>query len=108
MDENKKIKFAVLGAGHIGKRHAEMISRETEGELVAMIDVRTKDECNAEMYEVPFFDSIEALLSSDVDFDVVNVCTPNGLHASQSIKALEAGKHVVCEKPMGLSNNWKA
>ncbi len=105
MDENKKIKFAVLGAGHIGKRHAEMVSRESEAELVAMVDVRTKSECNAEMYDVPFFDSIEALLDADIDFDVINVCTPNGLHAAQSIKALEAGKHVVCEKPMGLSKD---
>jgi predicted dehydrogenase len=42
-------------------------------------------------------------LSSGLDFDVVNVCTPNGLHAAQSIAALDAKKHVVCEKPMGLT-----
>ena len=52
---DKKIKFAVVGAGHIGKRHAEMICREAEGELVAMVDVRSKEECNAENFNVPFF-----------------------------------------------------
>ena len=36
---NEKVKFAVIGAGHIGKRHAEMISRDPEGDLVAMVDV---------------------------------------------------------------------
>ena len=37
-----KIKFAVIGCGHIGKRHAEMISRNEESELVALIDVKKK------------------------------------------------------------------
>ncbi len=98
-----KIKFAVVGAGHIGKRHAEMIRRENEAELIAMVDVRSKDECGVTEFDVPFFNSVEELLASNLDFDVVNICTPNGLHASQSITALEAKKHVVCEKPMGLS-----
>ena len=99
----KKIKFAVIGAGHIGKRHAEMIRREEEGELVAMVDIRSKEECGAQEYDVPFYKTIEELLASGLDFDVVNVCTPNGLHADQSLAALTAKKHVVCEKPMGLS-----
>lgn len=100
---SEKIKFAVVGAGHIGKRHAEMIRREEEAELVAMIDVRTKEECGAHEFGVPFFNSLEELIASGIEFDVANICTPNGLHAQQSIVALEAKKHVVCEKPMGLS-----
>jgi len=98
-----KIKFAVIGTGHIGKRHAEMIRRDAEGELVALVDPRGKEACGAQEFEVPFFSSIEELLTSGLDYDVINVCTPNGLHAEQAKKALEAGKHVVCEKPMGLS-----
>ena len=101
--ENKKVRFAVVGSGHIGKRHAEMISRDAESELVALVDIRSMKECDAEHFNVPFFNSIEELLSENLNIDVINVCTPNGLHAEQSIKALEAGKHVVCEKPMGLS-----
>lgn len=100
-----KIAFAVVGAGHIGKRHAEMIRREPEAELVAMVDVRSRTECGAEDFQVPFFNSIEELLASDLKFDVVNVCTPNALHAPQSLLALEANKHVVVEKPMGLSKD---
>ncbi len=99
------IKFAVVGAGHIGKRHAEMIRRESETELVAMVDIRTAEECGATDFNVPFFSSIEELLASGIEVDVINVCTPNGLHAAQSLLALEAGKHVVCEKPMGLSKD---
>jgi UDP-N-acetyl-2-amino-2-deoxyglucuronate dehydrogenase len=101
---NEKVKFAVVGAGHIGKRHAEMISRDPEGELIAMVDVRGREVCEFDK-DVPFFTSIEDLLASGLEFDVVNVCTPNGLHAEQSIKALDAHKHVVCEKPMGLSKD---
>ena len=105
MQDNQKIRFAVVGAGHIGKRHAEMISREEEAELVAMIDIRTKEECEAERFEVPFFNSLEELIESGIEFDVANICTPNGLHASQSLVALQDKKHVVCEKPMGLSKD---
>lgn len=105
MLKTQKIKFAVVGAGHIGKRHAEMISRDEEGELVAMVDIRSAEECGAAHFNVPFFDSIEALLASGIEFDVVNICTPNGLHAAQSIAALDAKKHVVCEKPMGLTKD---
>lgn len=101
----KKIRFAVVGAGHIGKRHAEMIRREEEAELTAMVDVRTPEECGAEQFDVPFFSSLEELFNSDVEFDVVNVCTPNGLHGTQSLAALSKGKHVVCEKPMALSKD---
>ena len=102
---NKKIKFAVVGAGHIGKRHAEMIKREDEAELIALVDIRSQKECAAEDFDVPFFSSIEELLDSALNIDVVNICTPNGLHAAQSLKALEHKKHVVCEKPMGLSKD---
>ncbi|TNE55467.1 MAG: Gfo/Idh/MocA family oxidoreductase [Bacteroidetes bacterium] len=99
------IKFAVVGAGHIGKRHAEMIRRNDESELVAMVDIRDKKECGLEDLEVPLFHSMDELLASGLEFDAVSICTPNGLHAEQSIKALEAQKHVVCEKPMGLTKD---
>lgn len=104
-NQNSKVKFVVIGAGHIGKRHAEMIRREEEAELVALVDIRTKEECGAESFDVPFFSTIEELVASNLDFDVANICTPNGLHAKQSLEALTAKKHVVVEKPMGLSKD---
>lgn len=98
-----KIKFAVVGCGHIGKRHAEMVVREPNAELVALCDVKAKDELGIEMYNVPLFSDIDSLLSSEQVFDVVNICTPNGFHAEMAIKAIESGHHVVIEKPMALS-----
>jgi len=103
MQRNEKVKFAVVGSGHIGKRHAEMISRNDESVLVAMCDILPKEKLGLENYDVPFFSSIDELLNSDIKFDVLCVATPNGLHAEHSLKALEKGKHVVCEKPMALT-----
>jgi len=98
-----KIKFAVVGCGHIGKRHAEMISRNEEAELIALCDIKEKEELGIEKYDVPFYSSIEELLPAVADADVISICTPNGLHAEQSILALNAAHHVVCEKPLGLT-----
>ncbi len=101
---SQKIRFAVVGSGHIGKRHAVMISQNPESELVAMADVNPALASEIlEKFDVPFFNSIEELLASGLEFDVVNICTPNNFHAPQSIAALEAGKHVVVEKPMALT-----
>ncbi|HTB05390.1 MAG TPA: Gfo/Idh/MocA family oxidoreductase [Bacteroidia bacterium] len=102
---SNKIKFGIVGCGHIGKRHAEMVSRNPDTELIALCDVLPKDKLGLENYTLPFYNSIEDLLAAHNDIDVISVCTPNGLHAAHSIKALEAKKHVVCEKPMALKKS---
>lgn len=100
--EDQKIKFAVVGCGHIGKRHAEMISRNPECELSALIDVKAKDYLKIENYNVPFYSSMDEFLKTDGSADVINIATPNGSHSEQALLALEAKKHVVIEKPMAL------
>src|SRR5665213_4292728 len=100
---SKKIKFAVIGCGHIGKRHAEMIDRNDDSELVALCDILPKEKLGLDVYTVPFFNTPEAMFSAGLEIDVVDICTPNGLHAIHALKALDAKKHVVCEKPMALS-----
>ena len=104
MKENKRVRFAVVGCGHIGKRHAEMIVRNERSELVALCDVKPREALGIEEYnEVPFFSSLQELLDGMPEVDVVNVCVPNGLHASISLLALRASCHVVIEKPMALN-----
>ena len=103
MNTDKKIRFAVVGCGHIGKRHAEMITRDEKAELVALCDIRPKEELGVEAYPVPFAKNLEELLKIASDVDVINICVPNGLHAEMAIKAIEAGHHVVIEKPMALT-----
>jgi predicted dehydrogenase len=100
---DKKIKFAVIGCGHIGKRHAEMISRNAECELSALVDVKDKSVLGIDKYDVPFFSSVEELVASGLDIDVVNIASPNGFHAEQALACLDARKHVVIEKPIALS-----
>lgn len=101
--EDKKVKFAIVGCGHIGKRHAEMASRNAEAELVALCDIADQTSLGIERFDVPFFASIDELLSSDIEIDVLNICTPNGVHSEQAEKALDKGIHIVVEKPIGLS-----
>lgn len=98
-----KIKFAVVGCGHIGKRHAEMVVRNQNAELVALIDVKDKKDLNIEQFDVPFFNSIQDYLSISPEVDVINICSPNGFHAEHSLLALEARKNIVVEKPMALN-----
>ena len=98
-----KIKFAVIGCGHIGKRHAEMISRNEESELVALVDIKPKEDLGIETFNVPFFNNVDELLASGLDIDVVNIASPNGFHAEHALKALAQKKHIVVEKPMSLN-----
>ena len=102
-NKRKRIGFAVVGCGHIGKRHAEMIVRDPGAELVALCDIRPREELGIEAHDIPFFSSINDLLASGLLIDVVCICTPNGLHAEMAIQAIEGGFHVVIEKPMALT-----
>ncbi len=100
---SQKFNFVIIGCGHIGKRHAAKVASNPEANLVALVDIKPHEELGLESYDVPFFNSIEELIASGIDFDIANICTPNGLHAKHSIEMLKHKKHVVCEKPMGLS-----
>lgn len=103
MISEKKIRFAVVGQGHIGKRHAEMILRNPDTELAAVCDTRTEKECKTSYEGVNHYQSIDEMLKKETNLDVINICTPNGLHAEMALKALDNGLHVVIEKPMTLT-----
>ncbi len=100
-----KVKFAVIGCGHIGKRHAEMIERNEESELVALVDIKPKEQLGINTYKAAFFNSVDDLLQSPelTQIDVINIASPNGYHVEHALKCLEAKKHVVIEKPMALN-----
>ncbi len=101
-EKMKKTKFAILGCGRIASRHAQHI--HNFGQLLAVCDnIEEKSESLATKYGATAYTDVDALLNSEKDLDVVAVCTPNGLHAAHSVKALEAGFHVLCEKPMALT-----
>jgi UDP-N-acetyl-2-amino-2-deoxyglucuronate dehydrogenase len=102
MQHHNKINFAIIGLGHIGKRHAEMILQNSHAQLIAVCDILNKQQ-TAFSHPTPYYNSLNQMLLSHPDIEVVNICTPNGLHATHAIQALEAQKHVVIEKPMALN-----
>ena len=98
------VRFAICGVGHIGRRHAALVSRHAEAALVALIDPNAdlKPGLGAEFPDVPFFLSLEEFLASGPTADVLTVATPNGCHAPQAVMGLRHGLHVVIEKPIAL------
>jgi UDP-N-acetyl-2-amino-2-deoxyglucuronate dehydrogenase len=98
----KKINFALVGCGRIAQRHAEHINNLAV--LVSICDVEfAKAKELSTKYNARAYQNIDDMLAQQKDIDVVSICTPNGLHAEHSIKALKAGFHVLCEKPMAIS-----
>jgi predicted dehydrogenase len=99
-----KIKFAVVGCGHIGKRHASMILGNSDFELSALCDIKDKETLGLENFsDVSFFNSLEALIESNLEIDAVAIASPNGFHQEQALKILDNNWHVVVEKPMALT-----
>jgi UDP-N-acetyl-2-amino-2-deoxyglucuronate dehydrogenase len=84
---NFPLRFAIIGCGKIAPRHAAEIDKH--GRLVAVCDIINKkaDEL-AQTHNANAYYSIEDLLKKENDIDVIAICTPNGLHAQHSIKAL--------------------
>src|SRR6478672_9029834 len=98
----KKIKFGIIGCGRIAQRHAEHICKR--GELVAVCDInKEKADRMAAATNAKAYYSVEDLIRGGNSIDIISICSPNGLHAQHAISALNAGYHVLCEKPMALS-----
>lgn len=100
-----RLNFAIIGCGRISWRHAEHIHHF--GKLIAVCDI-IPDKANmlSEYYNATAYYKIDELLSAEKETNVVVICTPNGLHAQHSIKALNAGFHVLCEKPMAIDRAY--
>jgi len=97
---SKKIRWGILGTGMIAKKFAKDLKATDLGELHAT-GSRSQDTAN--LFSSEFggkaFNSYESLIN-DSEIDAIYNPLPNGLHAEWSIKAMNAGKHVLCEKPM--------
>ena len=95
------LKFAIIGCGRIAARHAEHISNN--GKLIAVCDTEiSRAEVLGNKYSAKIYNNIDELLKNE-KVDVISICTPNGLHAEHTIKSLQAGNHVLCEKPMAIN-----
>jgi UDP-N-acetylglucosamine 3-dehydrogenase len=100
----EKLRVGVIGCGSIAiHRHLPEYKSNKDVEIVAVCDINEeRAQATAEKYEAKAFTNYEELLSSGL-VEAVSVCTPNYLHAPITIAALNAGLHVLCEKPMATS-----
>ncbi len=103
--QNTSIRFGVVGCGRIGRRHAHIIANHPEATLVALCEPNPNPDDFKEFEGTPLYKDFKTLLDHHHDLDVVCVASPNGLHAEQAVQALEAGLHVVLEKPIALTKS---
>lgn len=96
----EKIKVAVVGTGFIGPAHIEALRRNPNIEVAALCEVNEElAKAKASQLGIEKAMVFEDMLK-DSSIQAVHICTPNFLHYAQSKAVLEAGKHVVCEKPL--------
>lgn len=105
-DMEKKLRVGVIGAGNIAcSSHLPAYQKCTNAEVVAIADLnRERAEAAAKRFDIPAaYGSVEELLEK-ADVDAIDVCTWNNGHAPVAIAAAKAGKHILCEKPLTVSD----
>lgn len=102
---NKKIRVAVIGAGTVARdNQIPAFIKCDEAEVIAVFDRHIeRAQALAERYGIPKAYSVLDELLADADIDCVSICTGNVSHEELVIAAANAGKHVLCEKPMAIS-----
>lgn len=108
MEQNKMIKTAIIGCGGIANgKHMPALKRLPDVEIVAFCDIiRERAEKAAAEYgtaDAKVYTDYKELLT-DPSIEAVHVCTPNRSHSFITVDALEAGKNVMCEKPMAINS----
>src|SRR5947209_13791306 len=102
MTHDSTLKFGIVGAGVIGPSHASAITALPEAELAGIADaVPEAAERLAERFGVRAYSSLAEMLGAE-QIDVIDICTPSGLHHDAAIEAMHAGCHVIVEKPVEI------
>jgi UDP-N-acetyl-2-amino-2-deoxyglucuronate dehydrogenase len=97
------IRLALVGCGRISRNHMEAVAKIQDLEFVSVCDIEASRAREAgEALGVPWFTSIETMLA-EIPSDAVVIATPSGLHPQHGIIAARSGRHVISEKPMGIS-----
>ena len=98
-----RLRFGLIGCGRVAPRHAQFVAELPDATLVAVADVKaSRAQRFSTEYGADAYTDYRQLLARP-DIDVVNICTPSGMHPPMAIDAMQAGKHVIVEKPMALS-----
>ena len=99
---SQTIKAAIVGTGFIGPAHLEALRRIPNVMVTGLVEVNQElAEEKARLLGIPNAYTFEDMLKVS-EIDVVHICTPNFLHYAQAKAVLEAGKHVICEKPLAV------
>lgn len=98
----KKMKVAVIGYGGMGGWHVDRILKSDVAELAGIYDIRRERSELAQSRGIRAYTSLRELLQ-DEEIELVTVAIPNDAHEDVVVKALNAGKNVICEKPVALS-----
>lgn len=96
------IRFGIIGAGFMGKTHAEVITRYCDYASLVAIAGGSRAACLAREYNISFEKSVEELLQRD-DIDAVIISSPHKYHSQQGVLAAQNGKHILLEKPIGTN-----
>ncbi len=100
----KKLKVGLIGVGGIARVHMPGWLENPNAEIVAGCDVvESVLQTWSETYGITKISTHADDLINDPDIDIIDICTPNNYHAPLAIAALNAGKHVICEKPLAPS-----
>ena len=100
---DRKIRYAVCGLG-VGKGHCDAAIASANADLVAVCDLipekmeKIAEKCPGLKMYTDFNDLI-----ADPDIDIISICLPSSLHAEYAVRAMEAGKHVLVEKPIDIT-----
>ncbi|MEC8187287.1 MAG: Gfo/Idh/MocA family oxidoreductase, partial [SAR324 cluster bacterium] len=97
-----KTRLALIGVGMIGKRHLKAMRDVAEAELAALVDMVPGVSGLAKEWSVPFFESTDSMLK-EIAPDGIIVCTPTEVHLEPVLQSLDAGAHVLVEKPITAS-----
>src|SRR5579871_1820453 len=102
MNDIATLRWGILGTGRIARQFAAALAHAKYGRLTAVASRSALAEAPAEFAGARVHQGYERLLA-DADVDAVYVATPHPMHAEWAIRAAEAGKHILCEKPMGVN-----
>ena len=98
----KPVTFGIIGAGRIGKLHADNLLSRVDGARLKAITDPFLDEDWAASRNIPLTGKDHRILLDDPEIDAILIGSPSAEHAPQMIECAEAGKHIFCEKPIAL------
>jgi len=98
----KPVTFGIIGAGRIGKLHADNLLSRVDGARLKAITDPFLDEDWVASRNIPLTGKDHRILLDDPEIDAILIGSPSAEHAQQMIECAEAGKHIFCEKPIAL------